>query len=501
MGTEIDSGRRFALIIANSKYQDPDLKELIAPGKDSESLADVLKDASIGNFNVQILLNEPAHRINEEIQEFFNNRNRSDVLLLYFSCHGIKDVDGYLYFAAINTRLNLLASTAVSANFVNERMRESRSRRQLLILDCCNSGAFAKGAVAKADKMIHAGGYFEGNGRIVLTASDSMQYSFEGDSVVGVGKSSVFTSALVKGLKTGKADTDRNGKVSYNELYNYIHDNVTDETTFQTPMMWAFGIEGELVVAKNPYLYEPMAHVKNKSVSNGSSYSKTKGTDMGTHSVKTERRRYITKLPLIFIILAAIAAVALFGVLYFLHPPSSMSKSITVNEDSQNIVMDLDSLFQNQQGLIYSISGNSNPSLVQPSINATTLILSFLPDQSGFADVSIKATDPLAKSKTFTVKVNVIPINDKPEIKITYPKNNSVLTEGSDMFFSAHSSDPEDGDISKSIKWTSSIDGELGQGPTISPSLSVGDHLITLAAKDKAGVVAQSDIHIKIIAK
>ena len=82
MVTEVDSERRFALIIANSKYQDPDLRELIAPGKDSEYLANVLKDHKIGNFNVQTMLNEPAHKIEEVIEEFFNSRNRNDVLLL-----------------------------------------------------------------------------------------------------------------------------------------------------------------------------------------------------------------------------------------------------------------------------------------------------------------------------------------------------------------------------------------------------------------------------------
>lgn len=524
MLTEIDSERRYALIIANSKYQDEDLEELIAPGKDSEYLANVLSDPKIGNFNVQTMLNEPAHRIIQEIDKFFKYRNRNDVLLLYFSCHGIKDVDGFLYFAALDTNRKYLASTAVSANYVNERMRESRSRRQLLILDCCNSGAFAKGAIAKADKMIHAGGYFGGKGRVVITASDSMQYSFEEDNVTGDGKTSVFTSSLVEGLQTGKADIDRNGLVSYNELYEYVYKNITNETTYQTPEIWAFGIQGGLDIAKNPHLYEPLVHEKNKivlnedhdikdkvspellaskSVSNKSSSSKPGSPDVGTFVNKNEKIS-ITKPPLIFIVLAAIGAVVIVAVLYVFFTPTAMSESIKVNEDSQNRVIDLNSLFQNsnnQQGLIYSVSGNSNPSLVQPSINSTNLILSFVPDQSGFADVSVNASGSVAKSKIISIKVTVIPVNDEPKIRITYPKNNSALTKGGGMLFTAQADDPEDGDISKSIKWTSSIDGKLGEGPRIFPDLSVGNHSITATTKDKAGVAAHSDILIRIIAK
>ena len=181
-----------------------------------------------------------------------------------------------------------------------------------------------------------------------------------------------------------------------------------------------------------------------------------------------------------------------------------MSDSIRVDEDSENKVMDLDSLFQNsdnQLGLIYSISGNSNPSLVQPSISASNLILSFLPDQSGFAEVSVKASGSLTESEPFTIKVTVIPVNDEPKIKIIYPKNNSALSEGSDMLFSAQAHDSEDGDISKRIKWTSNIDGELGEGPKIFPSLSVGNHSITVATKDKIGVMANTSILTKVIAK
>jgi uncharacterized caspase-like protein len=40
----------------------------------------------------------------------------------------------------------LLTGTAVPASFLTEEMDASRSRRQVLILDCCHSGAFARGA-------------------------------------------------------------------------------------------------------------------------------------------------------------------------------------------------------------------------------------------------------------------------------------------------------------------------------------------------------------------
>ena len=80
-----------------------------------------------------------------------------------------------------------------------------------------------------------------------------MQYSFEGDRREGVGQRSVFTHAVVQGLETGEADMDKNGLVSYTELYNYAYDRVIDETPMQKPGMWVFGLEGDVIVANNPY--------------------------------------------------------------------------------------------------------------------------------------------------------------------------------------------------------------------------------------------------------
>ncbi len=244
--------KRLALIIASYQYEDPDLRQLIAPAQDAEALSRVLGDPAIGGFEVQICLNKPSYEVNQQIEAFFDDRKRDDLLLLYFSGHGIKDEDGQLYFATADTRRKRLRSTAVWANFVNDVMRRSRTRRQLLLLDCCYSGAFARGMVARADKEIGTKEHFEGRGRVVLTASDAMQYSYEGDKIEGEGVRSVFTRSLVHGLETGEADRDGDGRVSIDELYDYLYERVEEETPQQRPGKWAFDVHGEIVIARNP---------------------------------------------------------------------------------------------------------------------------------------------------------------------------------------------------------------------------------------------------------
>ena len=143
-------GTRYALIVASDDYTDPGLRRLRAPASDAEALAAVLRNPGIGGFEVRTLLNEPAHEISLAVEEFFADRRPDDLLLLHFSCHGVKDEGGELYFAATNTRLRRLDATAVPAEFVNRRMSRSRSRRVVLLLDCCYAGAFERGMTPRA---------------------------------------------------------------------------------------------------------------------------------------------------------------------------------------------------------------------------------------------------------------------------------------------------------------------------------------------------------------
>jgi len=103
---------RSALIVASDQYSDPGLRRLRAPAVDARALAGVLRDPGIGGFEVRTLLNEPAHMVNLAVEEFFADRRPSDLLLVHFSGHGVKDEDGELYFAAPNTVLWRPSSSA-----------------------------------------------------------------------------------------------------------------------------------------------------------------------------------------------------------------------------------------------------------------------------------------------------------------------------------------------------------------------------------------------------
>ena len=145
------AGRRMALIVANDEYEHEGLKHLLAPGADADALAAVLGDTRIGDFAVRVVRNEPAHIIQGWIEDLFAEARANDVLVLHFSCHGLKGESGELFFAARDTRPNRLASTATSADFVQRCMRASRSR-SILLLDCCYGGAFSSGVTIRGGR-------------------------------------------------------------------------------------------------------------------------------------------------------------------------------------------------------------------------------------------------------------------------------------------------------------------------------------------------------------
>jgi Caspase domain len=242
-------GRKLALLIATYEYQDAGLRRLSAPAQDAEALTEVLRDPDIAGFEVTTLVNEPHHRVGEAIADLYLNRRREDLTLLYFTGHGLKDDDGRLYLAMANTRRESLLFTALSAEQVDYAMRGCRSR-QVLILDCCYSGAFPASRVAKADAEMHVLEKFQGRGRTVLTASDSAQYAFEGDRVHGEASRSVFTRWLVAGLRDGSADLDGDGDITLDELYSYVYERVVEELPHQRPKKQD-DVEGRTVIARN----------------------------------------------------------------------------------------------------------------------------------------------------------------------------------------------------------------------------------------------------------
>ncbi len=247
-----------AVVVGNSHYTDRILAQLHTPDADARALADVLLSREIGGFDqVTAVIDRGQRAVSIAISDLFKPRRPGDLALLYFSGHGVLDSHGELYLAAADTEADQLDATGIPAAYVNRCMSNSRAGQQVLILDCCHSGAFSEGTAKGAEQKAITEASFRnekgGSGRVVLTASDSMQSSWEGDRIIQQSELSLFTHFLLEGLRTGRADTNGDGWITLNELYDYTYGQVIARTQTQSPQIWTYRQQGDMVIARNPF--------------------------------------------------------------------------------------------------------------------------------------------------------------------------------------------------------------------------------------------------------
>ncbi|MBD2204905.1 MULTISPECIES: caspase, EACC1-associated type [unclassified Calothrix] len=248
---------KYALLIGASEYESPKINNLSGVIKDIEAMQRVLKNPDIGGFDeVKFLSNPDSDTMRSEIEQMFLEKcQEKDVVLLYFSGHGYRHENGNLFFISHNTKINTqglpIIGTAVDAKFIHDYyMRPSKSQRQVLILDCCFSGAFAEGMSAKNIVNLSIENEIStqlgGEGRAVLTSSTATQLSFE-DSGGGV-----YTSYLVEGIETGAADKDNDGVITVAELHEYAKRKVIEAKPVMKPEIFAVKEGYTIHLAKAP---------------------------------------------------------------------------------------------------------------------------------------------------------------------------------------------------------------------------------------------------------
>ena len=112
--------------------------------------------------------------------------------------------------------------------------------------------------------------------------------------------------------------------------------------------------------------------------------------------------------------------------------------------------------------------------------------------------VTASATDSGGLNGTDSITVTITPyVNIAPSISITSPANGAISSENDGaVTFTANAQDPEDGDLSSGISWSSDIDGNFSP-PAV---LSVGLHTITARVSDSDGASDTDSITVTMVA-
>ncbi|MCG9890713.1 MAG: SUMF1/EgtB/PvdO family nonheme iron enzyme [Thermosynechococcaceae cyanobacterium MS004] len=244
---------KIALLIGVSEYESG-LDGLPSAINDVTAMRQVLTHPGMGEFAdaaVTVLPNPSRQVMEDAIYNLFAHRQKNDLVLLYFSGHGVIDEGGEFYFASRFTRKEqgrLVPTTATAARSVCDWMEASRSQHKVIILDSCFSGAFAKGVKAKDSGSVNPAQFLGSKGTAILTASTSTQYALtqEGFDL------SIYTHYLVEGIRTGGADHDDDGFIGMEELHTYASSKVREAAPAMTPEFYPVKEGYKILLAKSP---------------------------------------------------------------------------------------------------------------------------------------------------------------------------------------------------------------------------------------------------------
>jgi uncharacterized caspase-like protein len=180
-----------------------------------------------------VLIDEDATKENimKKMQETFAKADSNDMVMLYFSGHGMPGSFLPIDFDGFNNKL--------FHEEVNAIFNSSQAKFKLCIADACHSGglnAFAAKSVTGNNSVI--ANYYKAfeqiqSGTALLLSSKAEETSLESRGL----RQGIFSHFLMRGLE-GDADADNNGIVTIKELFSYIQYNVRAYTgNTQTPIL------------------------------------------------------------------------------------------------------------------------------------------------------------------------------------------------------------------------------------------------------------------------
>lgn len=203
---------------------------------DGQAVQRVLLDANLCGYlpnQVQFLKEETATKAG--ILTALDNLNQlhaTDSLFLFFAGHGSLGTDGNYYLLTHDVHISgnrVQAGTGVSDTELLNKLNAIPAKRLFMVFNACHSGHIATDTLAADElpKTLNPSGSTAnallgtGEGRILIVACREEQYSY-----IGPGTTTIFTSALIEGLK-GQAGNN-GGTISAFGLYEYLYHEVKE---------------------------------------------------------------------------------------------------------------------------------------------------------------------------------------------------------------------------------------------------------------------------------
>ncbi|RME86683.1 MAG: caspase family protein [Planctomycetota bacterium] len=238
-----------AVVIGVGQYKKKNIPPLRFAAKDAHDLAQLLQ-AKKDELHLKKLIELTQEKATlEEIRHALGTvlakeATPYDTVFIFYSGHGVAVPDPASpdkdkmekYFVPYDVDKDSWYSSALPMGELQRILNRIDSRRVMIFLDSCYSGSGAK-SLSGSNVLISPDfqNRFKRRGLLVVTASDTNQYSYESEKL----QNGYFTYFLIQGLK-GDADQNGDSKVTANELVQYLKRKVPEavkegENQIQTP--------------------------------------------------------------------------------------------------------------------------------------------------------------------------------------------------------------------------------------------------------------------------
>lgn len=254
---------KWAVVIGIGEYANPGVGNLKYSAKDAQSFYDYLiTEGGFPQDNVLLLLNEKATLvgIKTALGKFLQEKAmKDDLVFIYYSGHGAPEInssstdgDGLTkYIVTYDADPDNLFATALPMDDINKIFERLQAGKIVFFIDSCYSGASGGKTFAAGD--VKAGNISDNflnqissaKGRLLITASSANEVALESDTL-GHG---IFTYFLLQGLE-GEADTNKNGFVTVDEVYQYLYSNVSKESGNRQHPVKKGEAEGEIILGQ-----------------------------------------------------------------------------------------------------------------------------------------------------------------------------------------------------------------------------------------------------------
>jgi uncharacterized caspase-like protein len=212
------AGRRVALIIGNSNYQN--VAPLTNPANDATAITDMFRKASFDL--VESRRDLKSQEMRRALRDFGDKARGADIAVIYFAGHGL-EVDGVNYALPVDAALERDVDVDDEAIALNRILlaAEPATQLRLIILDACRDNPFTK----KMKRTIASRSV--GRGLVGVEANRPNTFiafaAKEGSTAAdGDGQNSPFSTALLKHLTRPGIDIRK--------AFGYVRDDVMSAT-------------------------------------------------------------------------------------------------------------------------------------------------------------------------------------------------------------------------------------------------------------------------------